>query len=45
MEVKLTGNNKRVIVQPAKVSTLGGIPAEPGDETSYYILSPVCLYR
>ncbi len=45
MEVKLTGNKKQVVVQPAKISTLGGIPAEPGTETSFYILSPVHLYR
>ena len=47
MEVKLTGNmqNKRVVVQPAKVTIIsGGIPGT-GSPTSYNIYSPVWLVR
>jgi len=46
MDVKLTGkmSGKRVIVQPANVVTLGGIPAT-GEQTSNFIYSPVWLAR
>lgn len=42
--VKLTGSNKRVIIQPANVVSAGGIPAN-GGQTSYFIYSPVTLVR
>jgi len=46
MDVKLTGNmsGKRVIIQPAVIVAHGGIPA-PGDQTSYFVYSPVWLVR
>lgn len=46
MEVKLTGpmSNKRVIIQPAKMVTLGAIPST-GEVTSYYVYSPAWLVR
>lgn len=46
MEVKLTGSNssKRVIIQPARVTTNGGIPGS-GPQTSYFVYSPVWLVR
>ncbi|HIQ22654.1 MAG TPA: hypothetical protein EYH34_15620 [Planctomycetes bacterium] len=46
MEVKLTGpmSRKRVMVQPAKVITKGGIPAT-GPPKSYFIYSPVWIVR
>jgi len=44
MEVKLTGgmNQKRVIIQPASMVTLGVIPS-PGTDTSDYVFSRVIL--
>ncbi len=48
MEVKLTGKNtsKRVIIQPAKMVTIGAIPSSSGDTTtSYYVFSPPWLVR
>ncbi len=47
MDVKLTGSmsNKRVIIQPAKMVTLGGIPSAEADLTSYYVYSPAWLVR
>ncbi len=44
-EVKLTGNNKRVMVQPAKVIMRGGVPGPPGSGPggSTNIYSPVHL--
>lgn len=46
MEVKLTGSasSKRVIVQPATVTAMGGIPGGE-TQTSYYLFSPVWLVR
>ena len=46
LDVKLTGSmsSKRVIIQPAKVVTLGGIPS-PGPTTTYYVYSPAWLVR
>jgi hypothetical protein len=46
MEVKLTGkmSSKRVIVQPATVVTLGGIP-NPNNTTSHFIYSPPRIIR
>ncbi|MFH1264146.1 MAG: TadG family pilus assembly protein [Planctomycetota bacterium] len=46
MEVKLTGsmNSKRVIIQPAIIKTLGGIPGS-GGQTSQFVYSPVWLVR
>ncbi len=48
MEVNLTGKqtSKRVIVQPAKMVTLGGIPSyTEGEQTSYFVYSPAWLVR
>jgi hypothetical protein len=46
LDVKLTGSmtSKRVIVQPAKVVTRGGIPRSD-TQHSYYVYSPVWLVR
>ena len=46
MEVKLTGkmSSKRVIVQAAPMTTLGGIPGDDFPSTEY-IYSPVKLIR
>jgi len=46
VEVKLTGSNssKRVMIQPARVITGGGI-AGTGPQTSYFVYSPVWLVR
>jgi len=46
MEVKLTGkmSSKRVIIQPAKITTCGAIPAT-GDTVSQFVYSPVWLVR
>lgn len=43
MYVKLTGNNKQVMVQPAVVVTKGGIPSS--NYKSNFIYSPVWLVR
>ena len=48
MEVKLTGSmsGKRVILQKAHMTVLGGVPAPPGSEPiSHGIYSPVWLVR
>ncbi len=47
VDVKLTGSmsTKRVIVQPAKILTEGGIPAAGDTQTSNFIYSPVWLVR
>jgi hypothetical protein len=45
VEVELTGNNKRVMIQPARVFLRGGIPAPDETPSSHYIFSPVCLVR
>jgi Flp pilus assembly protein TadG len=47
MEVDLTGKmkNKRVIIQPAEVKILGGVPAQTGGQTSWYVYSPAKLVR
>ena len=42
--VKLTGGNKQVIIQPAVVKTMGGIPATDPTLTDF-IYSPVWLVR
>jgi len=41
--VNLTGNNKYVKLQGAPMVVRGGIPAEPGEQTSDRIFSPVML--
>ena len=45
MEVKLTGkmSNKRVIIQPAAVRTLGGLPSDGGSPQTSYVFSPASL--
>ena len=43
MQEELTGGEKRVIVQPADVITLGGIPSD--DPHTEFIYSPVRLVR
>lgn len=45
LDVKLTGsmNSKRVIIQPCRVFTQGGIPGE--EETSHFVYSPVWLVK
>lgn len=47
MEVKLTGsmNSKRVIIQPARFTCRGGVPATTAEPKSYYVFSPVWLVR
>ncbi len=47
VEVKLTGNmnSKRVMIQPAPVKVLGGIPATGDVQRSQFIYSPVWLVR
>ena len=45
LEVELKGGDKRVMVQPASVIIHGGIPAEDGQGSSYFVYSPVCLVR
>ena len=47
MEVTLTGNksDKRVVIQPARVVTRGGIPDDGPTPRSRYIVSSVCLVR
>ena len=47
MEVDLTGEDKRLIIQPADVVVLGGIPApsNPTTQTSHSIFSPVSLVQ
>lgn len=42
--VKMTGGNKQVMIQPAKVVLPGGIPGN-GTTTSKYVYSPVWLVR
>jgi hypothetical protein len=45
LDVKLTGsmNTKRVIIQPCRVFTYGGIPSE--EQSSQFVYSPVWLVR
>ena len=45
MDVKLTGkmSEKRVIVQPCAIKTQGGIPGTPGENQTYFVVSPVSL--
>lgn len=43
MAVNLTGNNKYVKLQGAPMVIRGGIPAQPGEQTSDMIFSPVML--
>lgn len=45
MEVSLTGgpNDKRVIIQPAPVTVLGGIPSSGDTPRSEFVFSPICL--
>ena len=45
MEVQLTGkmSKKRVIVQPAVVRTLGGIPGDEVQPMTFYVYSPATL--
>jgi Flp pilus assembly protein TadG len=47
LDVKLTGNmnSKRVIIQPAKFVSGGGIPNTSATQTTSYIYSPVWLLR
>jgi Flp pilus assembly protein TadG len=47
LDVKLTGNmsSKRVIIQPAKIVSGGGIPNTSATQTTNYIYSPVWLLR
>jgi len=47
MEVNLTGpmSSKRVLIQPARVEMLGGIPATDGVQHSYFLHSPVWLVK
>ncbi|HEX6963423.1 MAG TPA: pilus assembly protein TadG-related protein [Lacipirellula sp.] len=46
VEVELTGGDKRVIVQPAKVITGGAIPADPdAGVSSHYVFSRVWICR
>lgn len=47
VEVKLTGqmSRKRVMIQPAQVKALGGIPATTDTQKSHFIYSPVWLVR
>jgi hypothetical protein len=47
MEVVLTGSmsSKRVLIQPASVEMLGGIPATDGVQHSNFIHSPVWLVK
>ena len=47
MEVVLTGSmsSKRVLIQPASVEILGGIPATDGVQHSYFLHSPVWLVK
>ena len=45
MEVQLTGNNKRVMIQPSAVSVVGAIPDSSGNRRSNFISSPVWLVR
>jgi Flp pilus assembly protein TadG len=47
MDVKLTGqmSSKRVIIQPARIDSLGGIPATGESQQSQFIYSPVWLVR
>jgi hypothetical protein len=47
MEVVLTGpmSSKRVLLQPARVEMLGGIPATDGVQHSYFLHSPVWLVK
>lgn len=45
MEVELTGGDKRVMIQPAKMVVLGGIPGTAEARTSDWLFSPVCLVR
>jgi len=45
MEVKLTGGNKRVMVQPARVIVRGGIPSSEPEPRSHWVVSPVYLVR
>jgi hypothetical protein len=43
MAINLSGGNKYVKLQPAPLVIRGGIPAEPGEQTSQKIFSPVML--
>jgi len=47
MDVKLTGkmSSKRVIIQPAKITCKGAIPAAGATQTSKFVYSPVWLSR
>jgi hypothetical protein len=43
-DVVLSGNSKRVIIQPASLVVQGGIPAT-GEQKSLFLYSPVWLVR
>jgi hypothetical protein len=47
MAVDLTGSltNKHVLIQPASIEMLGGIPATDGVQHSSYLHSPVWLVK
>ncbi len=45
VEVDLTGDNKRVMMQPANIVILGGIPASGSGQSSNGIFSPVSLVQ
>ena len=45
VEVRLTGSDKRVMIQPAKLTIQGGIPASGTDRKSYNVYSRVHLVR
>jgi hypothetical protein len=47
MDVKLTGSmsSKRVIIQPANVLAVSGVPAPGSNVTSHFVYSPVWLVR
>jgi len=47
MHVDMTGAvaNRHVLVQPAQVEVVGGIPSDDGEQHTYYLQSPVRLVR
>jgi len=45
MDEKLVGENKHMIIQPAKIVAKGGIGGETGTTTSNYVYSPVWLVK
>jgi hypothetical protein len=47
MEVKLTGkmNKKCLMIQPCTVQMKGGIPGDPGEQKTTFLVSPVALIR